>query len=283
MNIKINHLSYTYPSNQPFKEDALSDINASIKSNDFVAIIGQTGSGKSTLIQNLNGLLIPTTGQVEIEDYIIKKKVKLKNIKQLRKKIGIVFQFPEYQLFEENVEKDILFGPKNFGFNEKQLAGLAKKVLEEVGLDETFLKKSPFELSGGEKRRVAIAGILAFDPEVLIVDEPTAGLDPQTANKIMELFYNLYKKQHKTIILVTHQMEDVLKYANYVMALKNGKLEAYTTPFRLFNDEKLMSHLQIEMPLILKIAKETKKKYPDLDLSKVKDIDSFVMQLKDVI
>ena len=265
MNIKISHLSYTYAMNQPFQYEALTDINASIKSNDFIAIIGQTGSGKSTLIQNLNGLLIPTMGKVEVDEFVIQKKVKLKNIKQLRKKIGIVFQFPEYQLFEENVEKDILFGPKNFGFSEEQLNGLAKKSLEIVGLDETFLKKSPFELSGGEKRRVAIAGILAFDPEILIVDEPTAGLDPQTANKIMELFNHLHKVQKKTIILVTHQMDDVLKYANHVLA------------------DKLMQHLQVEAPILLKIAVEIKKKYPAFNISKVRDIDSFVQQLKDVI
>ncbi len=283
MNIKISHLSYTYAMNQPFQYEALTDINASIKSNDFIAIIGQTGSGKSTLIQNLNGLLIPTMGKVEVDEFVIQKKVKLKNIKQLRKKIGIVFQFPEYQLFEENVEKDILFGPKNFGFSEEQLNGLAKKSLEIVGLDETFLKKSPFELSGGEKRRVAIAGILAFDPEILIVDEPTAGLDPQTANKIMELFNHLHKVQKKTIILVTHQMDDVLKYANHVLALKNGKLEAYTTPIKLFMDDKLMQHLQVEAPILLKIAVEIKKKYPAFNISKVRDIDSFVQQLKDVI
>ena len=282
MNIKIEHLSYIYNMNQPIQYDALSDINATIADNDYVAIIGHTGSGKSTLIQNLNALLIPTSGCVKVDEYTIQKKIKIKNIKQLRKKIGIVFQFPEYQLFEENVEKDILFGPKNFNFQETELNGLASKVLNIVGLDDSFLKKSPFELSGGEKRRVAIAGILAFNPDVLIVDEPTAGLDPKSAHKIMELFYDLHKKENKTIILVTHQMDDVLKYANKVMALKKGKLEAFTTPYKLFSDDKLMNYLQIEVPSILKLAKQLKQKYPKFDLSKVKDIQSFVNELKDV-
>lgn len=282
MNIKIEHLSYIYNMNQPIQYDALNDINATIADHDFIAIIGHTGSGKSTLIQNLNALLIPTSGKVIVDEYIIQRKIKIKNIKQLRKKIGIVFQFPEYQLFEENVEKDILFGPKNFGFEQEQLKGLASQVLKIVGLDDSFLKKSPFELSGGEKRRVAIAGILAFNPDVLIVDEPTAGLDPKAAKKMMDLFHELYTKENKTIILVTHQMDDVLKYAHRVMALKKGKLLAYTSPYQLFNDEKMMKELEIEIPPILKVAKEVKKKYPLLDLSKVKDIESFVQALKDV-
>ena len=282
MNIKIEHLSYIYNMNQPIQYDALNDINATIADHDFIAIIGHTGSGKSTLIQNLNALLIPTSGKVIVDEYIIQRKIKIKNIKQLRKKIGIVFQFPEYQLFEENVEKDILFGPKNFGFEQEHLKGLASQVLKIVGLDDSFLKKSPFELSGGEKRRVAIAGILAFNPDVLIVDEPTAGLDPKAAKKMMDLFYELYTKENKTIILVTHQMDDVLKYAHRVMALKKGKLLAYTSPYQLFNDEKMMKELEIEIPPILKVAKEVKKKYPLLDLSKVKDIESFVQALKDV-
>lgn len=282
MNIKIEHLSYVYNLDQPIQYDALTDINATIGDNEFIAIIGHTGSGKSTLIQNLNALLIPTSGCVKVDEYTIQKKIKIKNIQRLRKMIGIVFQFPEYQLFEENVEKDILFGPKNFGFSNEQLEGLALKSLQTVGLDESFLKKSPFELSGGEKRRVAIAGILAFDPDVLIVDEPTAGLDPQTAKMIMELFYDLHKKYNKTIILVTHQMDDVLKYANKVIALKKGKLKAYTTPYKLFNDEKLLAQLKIDAPQILKIAKDVKKKYPSLDMSKIKDIPTFIEQLKDV-
>lgn len=282
MNIKMNHVSYIYNLNQTIQYDALNDINAEVCENEFVAVIGHTGSGKSTLIQTLNALLIPTSGNVEVDEFIIQKKIKIKNIKQLRKKIGIVFQFPEYQLFEENVEKDILFGPKNFGMKSEELTNLASKVLKMVNLDDSFLEKSPFELSGGEKRRIAIAGILAFNPDVLIVDEPTAGLDPQSANKMMELFYDLYKNKKKTIILVTHQMNDVLKYATKVFALKKGKLEACMSPQALFQDEKILQDLQLEKPEILKLADEVKKKYPKFDINKVKDIPSFVATLKDV-
>ena len=205
MNIKVTNLSYSYNNGKSF---AIKDVSTEIFDGEFVSIVGHTGSGKSTFIQNLNALLVPTSGTVTVDEFTIENKLKIKNIKQLRKKIGIVFQFPEYQLFEETIEKDILFGPKNFLMNKEELEGLASKVLNVVGLDDSFLQKSPFELSGGEKRRVAIAGILAFDPEVLIVDEPTAGLDPISANNMMELFKKL-NEMGKTIILVTHNKEHI--------------------------------------------------------------------------
>ena len=204
MKIEVTNLSYSYDN----KKFAIKDATTKINEGEFVAIVGHTGSGKSTFIQNLNALLIPTSGKVEVDEFVIEHKLKISNIKQLRKKIGIVFQFPEYQLFEETVEKDILFGPKNFNMDPKEIQHIASDVLYIVGLNDSFLEKSPFELSGGEKRRVAIAGILAFNPDVLIVDEPTAGLDPNSAINMMNLFKKL-NQQGKTIILVTHNMDHV--------------------------------------------------------------------------
>lgn len=220
MKIEVKNISYSY-NNSSF---AIKNASTTINENEFLAIVGHTGSGKSTFIQNLNALLIPTSGSVMVDEVEIKDKIKIKNIKELRKKIGIVFQFPEYQLFEETVEKDILFGPKNFDFKEEDLVSLASETLKKVGLDDSYLSKSPFELSGGEKRRVAIAGILAFNPDVLIVDEPTAGLDPIASSKMMDLFKKLHD-EGKTIILVTHQMDHVLKYCNRVIVFKDGEIK----------------------------------------------------------
>lgn len=281
MNIKVENISYIYNAKQPGEYVALKDLSTTIHDGEFLAIIGHTGSGKSTFIQCLNALLIPTSGKVMVDEFTIQNKIKLKNIKELRKKIGIVFQFPEYQLFEESVEKDILFGPKNFNLSLENPRLLASKVLKTVGLDDTFLDKSPFELSGGEKRRVAIAGILAFEPDVLIVDEPTAGLDPQAANKMMELFKSL-NKVGKTIILVTHQMDHVLSYATRVLAINHGHLVADTTPMNLFQNEKWVKELEVDIPDIIYLSNLMIKKYPAMAKYKIKNIDDFVAAYKAV-
>lgn len=279
MKIQVNNLSYSYNNGKTF---ANIDINTVFNSNEFVSIVGHTGSGKSTFIQNLNALIIPTSGTVNVDEIVISNKGKIKNIKELRKKIGIVFQFPEYQLFEETVEKDILFGPKNFNMDEKNLEGLASKMLNIVGLDDSFLEKSPFELSGGEKRRVAIAGILAFDPEVLIVDEPTAGLDPSSTNKMMELFKKL-NEMGKTIILVTHNMDHVLQYSDRVLVFKDSRLEYDSDPLSLFLNTQLVKQLQLDLPSVIELTSLLSKKYPNILNYKIRCIDDFVKAYKDVI
>ena len=284
MNIETKNLSYSYDPSKKKTNFALKDVNVKIDNQEFLAIIGPTGSGKSTFIQNLNALLLPTIGEVVVDEYIIKNKIKIKNIKQLRKKIGIVFQFPEYQLFEETVEKDILFGPKNFNLVNKNndLKEMATKVLDIVGLNASYLNKAPFELSGGEKRKVAIAGILAFEPDVLIVDEPTAGLDPIAANNMMNLFYKLHNLG-KTIILVTHQMEHVLEYANRVIVFNDGTLSYDGKPWDLFSNLELVKKLNIDVPNIIKLYNLTCKKYPKLANYKVTNITEFIKYYKEVM
>lgn len=278
MKIEVKNISYSY-NNSSF---AVKNASTTINENEFLAIVGHTGSGKSTFIQNLNALLIPTSGSVMVDEVEIKDKIKIKNIKELRKKIGIVFQFPEYQLFEETVEKDILFGPKNFDFKEEDLVSLASETLKKVGLDDSYLSKSPFELSGGEKRRVAIAGILAFNPDVLIVDEPTAGLDPIASSKMMDLFKKLHD-EGKTIILVTHQMDHVLKYCNRVIVFKDGEIKKDCTPMNLFKDEKEVSRLNLDVPSIISLVNRLTLKYPKLKEYNIKSIEDFVSAYKDVI
>lgn len=279
MKIEVKNLSYSYNNNQNF---AVKDVTTTINEGEFIAIVGHTGSGKSTFIQNLNALLVPTSGSVEVDEYTIKNNVKLKDIKNLRKKIGIVFQFPEYQLFEETIEKDILFGPKNFELKDEELEGLASKVLNIVGLNDSFLEKSPFELSGGEKRRVAIAGILAFNPDVLIVDEPTAGLDPVSSINMMNLFKKL-NEMGKTIILVTHQMDHVLEYASRVLVFKNGELSCDKKPLDLFNDLSLVNTLEIDVPNVINLVNLISIKYPKIKDYKIKSIQDFVSAYKEVI
>lgn len=279
MQIKVNNISYSYNNKISF---AVKDVTTTINEGEFIAIVGHTGSGKSTFIQNLNALLIPSLGEVNVDNYVIKENIKLKNIKELRKKIGIVFQFPEYQLFEETIEKDILFGPKNFGIKEVELEGLASKVLNIVGLDDAFLTKSPFELSGGEKRRVAIAGILAFDPDVLIVDEPTAGLDPVASTNMMNLFKKL-NEMGKTVILVTHQMDHVLEYASRVLVFKDGCLATDKVPLDLFKDLSLVKKLEIDVPNIINLVNMVAVKYPKIKEYKIKSIKDFVDAYKEVI
>ena len=217
MSIEINHLEHIYNAGTPFEHSALHGIDLSIPEGKVTAIIGQTGSGKSTLVQHLNGLLIPSAGTLDICGFHIQPLLKIKDVKELRKEVGLVFQFPEYQLFEETIEKDIAFGPKNFGVGEEEANALVKKILPMVGLDESYLQRSPFELSGGQKRRVAIAGILVLDPKVLVLDEPTAGLDPQGAKEMMSLFMDLNRTHKKTILLVSHDMEHVMRYCDHVI------------------------------------------------------------------
>lgn len=256
MPITFKQLTHIYNANSPFPYAALHEVDLDIKEGIFTAVIGETGSGKSTLVQHLNALLLPTSGCVEVDEFkVTPNKKQNKNLKQLRKKVGLVFQFPEYQLFEETILKDVCFGPKNFGLSEEEAIIRAKEVLNIVGLDESYLERSPFDLSGGQKRRVAIAGILAADPDILVLDEPTAGLDPQGAYEMMQLFQTLNKKHKKTIIMVTHDMEHVMNYCKEVIVLKDGRVEKKCTTATFFKNAKLMDSLNITPPAIIRVKR----------------------------
>lgn len=249
MSITFKEVEHIYSENTPFAYHALKGVNLKITDQSFTAIIGQTGSGKSTLIQHINALLLPTSGSINIDEYLITATDKPSKLKPLRKKAGLVFQFPEYQLFEETIEKDIIFGPMNFGVSEEEAKKIAYNVLKTVGLDESYLNKSPFDLSGGQKRRVAIAGILAMNPDILILDEPTAGLDPQGTNEMMSLFKRI-NESGKTIILVTHDMNHVLQYCDEVVVMNHGKVEKHDTVTNVFKDSEYLNSLGIDLPII---------------------------------
>lgn len=248
MDIHFEKVSFTYQPNTPFEQRALFDIDLLIKEGSYTALVGHTGSGKSTLLQHLNALVKPTSGSVQIGDRKITPETDNKNLKPIRKKVGIVFQFPEAQLFEETVARDIVFGPKNFGVGEEEALEIAKASLIQVGLDETYLNRSPFELSGGQMRRVAIAGVLAMKPEVLVLDEPTAGLDPQGRKEMMEMFWQLHKEQNITIVLVTHLMDDVANYADFVYVLEKGKIVKSGEPRKVFQDLNWLKEKQLGVP-----------------------------------
>lgn len=279
MQIKISNLSYTYLAKTPNEVEALHNVSLDIPEGKITSIIGHTGSGKSTLIQTLNGLLLPTSGEVRVGEYVVtNKKKKNKRIKELRKSLAIVFQFPEYQLFEETVEKDVAFGLKNYGYKEVEAIKLAHKALEEVGIDKSFYKRSPFELSGGEKRRVAIAGIIALNPDILVLDEPTAGLDPKGSKIILNLI-NKFNKEGKTIILVTHDMNIVLNYSNHVIVMNDGQVAFEGTPSELFSGD--ISTYSIDVPELFKFVKLLESKGIKLDISKIRTIDDLISQLKE--
>ena len=253
MPIEVRKLSHIYNEDTTLQMAALNEISTSIQDGEMLALIGETGSGKSTFVQHLNALLLPTSGELQIDDRIIRANEKATQLKSLRKKVGLVFQFPEYQLFEETILKDIAFGPKNFGVSEEEANQLAAKYIQVVGLDLSYLEKSPFECSGGEKRRIAIAGILAMDPDILVFDEPTAGLDPKGAKDMMELFRELNQKYHKTIILVSHDMEHVMNYCDRVIVLNKGKILKDCSVKEFFKESDLLYQLNIDPPSILKL------------------------------
>lgn len=248
MDIRFKQVDFTYQPNTPFEQRALFDINLTIQDGSYTAIVGHTGSGKSTLLQHLNALVKPTKGQVTIGERVITPETDNKNLKPIRKKVGIVFQFPEAQLFEETVAKDIAFGPKNFGVGEEEAYALAKENLRMVGLEEEYLERSPFELSGGQMRRVAIAGVLAMEPEVLVLDEPTAGLDPLGRKEMMEMFWRLHHEKNITIVLVTHLMDDVANFADYVYVLEKGRVVKHGNPQSVFQDVAWLKEKQLGVP-----------------------------------
>ena len=290
MSIKVNNVSYLYNKKENLDKAALKEISLIIKDKDFVTIVGKTGSGKSTLVQTFNALILPTFGYNEIEEFYITEDKKLKKellknkektirkenkrYSKLKKKVGMVFQFPEYQLFSETVLKDVMFGPKNFGFSEEEAKERAIKALQDVGIPESYFDKSPFELSGGEKRRVAIAGIIASEPDILILDEPTAGLDPKGKKEILELIA-AYHKTGKTVIVVTHDMDIVLEYSEKVIVLNNGKLIDILSPDELFKKENL-EELSLEMPNLIKFKNQLKYWGFAGFLENINDFDSLI-------
>ena len=253
MPILIQELNYTYQLNSPFERVALRDVNLEIPSGALVAFVGHTGSGKSTLVQHINGLLKPTRGKVQVDDIIIEPKRK-QDLKALRKRVGLVFQYPEYQLFEETVLKDVMFGPMNFGHEQEEAERLAKEALRTVGLDEVFWSRSPFDLSGGQMRRVAIAGVLASQPDVLIVDEPTAGLDPQGRKQMLSLFARLHAETGLTLLLITHDMDQVLEYTNRVVVMEHGQVAYDGEPIGLFQQAELLTQFHLDLPHVLALA-----------------------------
>lgn len=253
MGIILDNVSYTYQEGTPFASAALSDVSLTIEDGSYTAIIGHTGSGKSTILQLLNGLLVPTEGSVRVFDTLITSTSVNKQIRQIRKQVGLVFQFAENQIFEETVLKDVAFGPQNFGVSVEEAEAIASEKLALVGIDESLFERSPFELSGGQMRRVAIAGILAMEPKILVLDEPTAGLDPIGRKELMTLF----KKLHQdgiTIVLVTHLMDDVAEFADQVYVMEKGKLVKGGKPSLVFQNVEFMEKIQLGVPKITRFA-----------------------------
>ncbi|WP_057491176.1 energy-coupling factor transporter ATPase [Streptococcus orisasini] len=278
MGIILQKVSYTYQAGTPFEGRALFDVDLEIKNGSFTAFIGHTGSGKSTIMQLLNGLNTPTEGTVYVDDVAIKPDSKNKDIKSIRKKVGLVFQFPESQLFDETVLKDVAFGPQNFGVSQEDAEKLAREKLTLVGISEELFEKNPFELSGGQMRRVAIAGILAMEPSILVLDEPTAGLDPKGRRELMNLFQELHH-QGMTIVLVTHLMDDVSNYADWVYVLEKGRIVLSGSPKSVFQEIEFLESKQLGVPKITQFAANLRDKGMAFDSLPI-TLEEFVEAIK---
>lgn len=283
MAITFDDVSYTYQPHTPFENQALQHVSFTIPDHSYTAIIGHTGSGKSTLLQHFNGLLLPTSGQVYIGDTVINATATSKTLKAIRQKLGMVFQFPESQLFADTVLADVMFGPQNFGASEEEAKDKAIQALRLVNLDESLWERSPFELSGGQMRRVAIAGVLAMQPDTLILDEPTAGLDPEGREEMMALFDMLHKKHGMSIVLVTHLMDDVATYAEKVLVMENGQLLYDTTPQVLFQKVNVLKqhHLNLSKAAAFALKLRQRGLLPSETLPIT--LDELVSQLKGVM
>lgn len=263
MLIKVENVSFIYGKNTPFEKKAVDGVSFCINKGEFIGLIGHTGSGKSTLIQMLNGLIKPDSGKIFINDIdITGDNVDMKNI---RSKIGLVFQYPEHQLFEETVYKDIAFGPANFGCSNEEIDARINEVIGFVGLDKSVLQKSPFELSGGQKRRVAIAGVLAMNPEILILDEPTAGLDPAGRNDILNCIKKLHDDKKITVILVSHSMEDIANTVDKIMIISDSHLVSFDKPSVVFRDSNMLKNIGLNVPQVTRVVNHLKQKGIILD------------------
>lgn len=280
MSIKIENLTHIYAPDSPFETVALDDINITINDGEFIALIGHTGSGKSTLIQHLNGLLKANKGKIFVNDFDITDKNT--SLVDIRKRVGLVFQYPEYQLFEETIEKDIAFGPKNLGLSEEEILLRVKESMTLVGLDYDRSKdKSPFDLSGGQKRRVAIAGVLAMKPDILILDEPTAGLDPKGRDEILENIRQIHEKEKNTIILVSHSMEDVARLADRLLVMNGGRVEFFDKPVNVFKNEVRLKEIGLDVPQVLELARSLREKGFDIsdDILTIDDIKNEIIRI----
>lgn len=254
MAINFDKVGFTYQVGTPFATPGLHDVSFTIPEGKMTAVIGHTGSGKSTMVQHLDGLLIPTEGKIEHGELTIEPGMKTRDLNKMRSQIGLVFQFPEAQLFEQTVLKDVMFGPKNFGKSDEEAKDAAIRALRLVGMDEQFDERIPFELSGGQMRRVAIAGVLAMEPQLLILDEPTAGLDPSGQRELMALFHHLQVERQMTVVLITHQMEDVAEYADYVVVFEDGTVVKEGQPTEVFADVDWLHERQLDVPLAQQFA-----------------------------
>lgn len=263
MAIEIRHLNYIYGQGTIFEQYALKDVNMTIQDGEFIGLIGHTGSGKSTLTQHLNGLLKASSGDILYNGESIYREGY--SLKELRSHVGLVFQYPEHQLFEVDVFTDVCFGPKNLGLPKEEVERRAREALSLVGLDESFYKQSPFELSGGQKRRVAIAGVIAMEPEVLILDEPTAGLDPKGRDDILGLVARLHEERHMTIILVSHSMEDVAKYVSRLIVMNHGEKVFDGTPREVFRHYKELEAIGLAAPQITYVVHALRERGIDVD------------------
>lgn len=279
MGILIENLTYVYDAGTPFETVALDHVNLSIESGEFVGLIGHTGSGKSTLIQHLNGLIKPTSGRIVVNGVdLTGEKVKLADI---RKKVGLVFQYPEYQLFEETVYKDIAFGPGNLGLDAAEIDRRVRYAMDIVNLDfDTYQEKSPFELSGGQKRRVAIAGVLAMEPEVLILDEPTAGLDPKGRDEILSQIKRLHRERQMTVILVSHSMEDISRLVNRIIVMHQGTVDLVGEKHEVFEQAQRLEEIGLGLPQILYLVNALREKGMtfDRDVITIEAVEEEIMK-----
>lgn len=273
MQINLKDVSYIYNEKTPYEKEVLNNINLGIERGRYTVIVGKTGSGKSTLIEHFNGLLIPTSGEVNVGEMVIvapknkkERRELAKKLRELRKSVSVLFQFSEQQLFETTVLKDIIFAPLNYGISEKEAIERAKELISLVGLDESYLEKSPFELSGGEMRKVALCGVLALEPKVLILDEPTIALDYRSREEIMDMVKTLQKEKKMTIVLVTHNMDYVLKYADIVHVINSGEIAFSGLPEELFSNKELLKDNSLELPEILKFYYLLKEQNIDIGL-----------------
>lgn len=279
--IRTDHLTMTYGVNTPFEKVAVNDLNIEIIEGEFLGIIGHTGSGKSTLVQMLNGLITPTTGKVLLRDKDINENKK--KLREVRFQVGMVFQYPEYQLFEETVYRDIAFGPTNMGLTGDELDKRVRESARFTGLKDKLLDKSPFDLSGGEKRRAAIAGVIAMDPDVLILDEPTAGLDPQGRDKLLNQILSYHKERKNTVILVSHSMEDIARVADRILVMNKGNAEILAPKREVFAQGERLEKMGLRVPQITKITQLLQKKgidLPDGILTVEEAFDSIMALLK---